>query len=258
MNKQLIKMGNEALDWCRTNDTKLLTGGTIIGMLTALATSNMATARVVRDFDAHPEWTIGDKIRHGVPHYIPSVIAASGSAYCAIKAENLNAGRIALLNAAIAASENSLNAIQSAMEKELPKSKVDKIKNEAHKEEFEKTAAVGDWEETGNGQFYFYEPWHGRKFKSSVNAIEKARLAVNNRILVENYASINDFYYELKINPIEAGSREGWNVQTGYLEINYDHFQWDDVNGETYPVCYLEYITKPRQDFHNPQRNTRW
>lgn len=94
---------------------------------------------------------------------------------------------------------------------------------------------------TGNGDTLIYDVLSGRYFRSSVNAVESAVNLINKRLLNEYMMSVNDFYNELEIPNIGAGTLIGWKSDKELMEITFD----SDVDKLGNPYLVLTYINQP-------------
>ena len=61
----------------------------------------------------------------------------------------------------------------------------------------------------------------------------------------EEYLSLNEFYYELGLEPTAVGDQLGWNSAYGGLEINYT----SKIAANDRPCIVLDYEIAPRYDY---------
>jgi hypothetical protein len=62
----------------------------------------------------------------------------------------------------------------------------------------------------------------------------------------EMYISLNEFYYEIGLNPISIGDDIGWNIDRGYIELNFSSQLTDDGN----PCLVIDYQVAPRYEYN--------
>lgn len=61
----------------------------------------------------------------------------------------------------------------------------------------------------------------------------------------EIYISLNDLYFELGLDNIKLGDELGWNIDKGYIDINFSSQL--DANGT--PCLVLDYRVAPVYDY---------
>ena len=62
----------------------------------------------------------------------------------------------------------------------------------------------------------------------------------------EMYISLNEFYYEIGLNPISIGDDLGWNIDHGYIELSFSSQLTDDGN----PCLVIDYQVTPRYEYN--------
>ena len=68
---------------------------------------------------------------------------------------------------------------------------------------------------------------------------------INETMVYEMYAALNDFYNEIGLSNTDMGDELGWNLDDGLLEISYGAMVADDGR----PCITLDYHIAPRYDF---------
>ena len=61
----------------------------------------------------------------------------------------------------------------------------------------------------------------GVYFKSNMNRLKEIENTLNSRMLRENYVLLEEFYEELEVNGGDIGSLLGWNIESGYIELEF-------------------------------------
>ena len=64
-------------------------------------------------------------------------------------------------------------------------------------------------------------------------------------MIYQNYISLNDFYYELGLDPVKNGSALGWNLDSGLIELDFSTCLAE--NDE--PCVVIDYLVGPRYEF---------
>ena len=232
---------------------EILVGTGIVGMTTAAVMAVKATPKameLLEDEKANLGTTYLTKkemIQAGWKPYIPSVALGAISAACIIAGTACNAKRSAALATVYAISENTLKRYQDEVVKAVGKEKADEIRKEVVKARIKDKPVIVDSDEsdfvtnTGHGNTLFYDTLSGRYFRSSTNAVDRAINNLNKSMLSDNFMTVNEFYNELEIPTIGAGSLIGWYVDKELADIFYSSDI--DANGQPY-VC-IEYRSMP-------------
>ena len=98
---------------------------------------------------------------------------------------------------------------------------------------------------TERGNTLCYDAVSGRYFKSDIDKLKKAANELNRQMRDEMYISLNDFYYEIGLNPVSIGDELGWNIDQGYIDLSFSSQLADDGT----PCLVIEYHIAPRYDF---------
>lgn len=86
-----------------------------------------------------------------------------------------------------------------------------------------RTGQVDQVYQTGHGVTKFFDAWSGRYFISDANYIKKVMNDFNQRLMSENYLSLNEFYEDLDLQPIDGGKELGWNTEYGLVDLYIDY-----------------------------------
>lgn len=144
--------------------------------------------------------------------YIPAVITGVMSTACVLGSRSVSARRNAALATAYQLSETALAEYKNKVVETVGEVKEREMREEIVKERVEKRPVqVEEIFDTGKGETLFHDYYSGRWFRSSVNAVEAAKNAVNANLNSYDYVSLNEFYDELGLPHIGLGNDLGWN-----------------------------------------------
>lgn len=181
--------------------------------------------------------------------YLPSVFFTGFSILCLVTSNKANAKQKAALATAYTLSETARRDFREKALERLGEKKVAEVDKEIAKEKVEKTPRPKEIIITeGGGEVLCLDTISGRYFKSSMEKIQKAANEVNRRMRNDLYIPLNDFYYEIGLEPIKIGNDLGWNIDDGYLEPTFSSIL--DSNGK--PCLVLDYVTCPIYIFGGP------
>ena len=241
----------------RTSITKhspeILTGIGIAGMITTTITAVRATPKALILIEERKEEIDVDKltpielIKTTWTCYIPAAITGGLSIICLIGASSVNARRNAAIATAYALSESALKEYQEKVIETIGEKKEQTVRDAIAKDKIDKNP-VSSREViiTEKGNTLCYDALSGRYFKSDIDKLKKAVNELNRRMRDEMYISLNEFYYEIGLNPTSIGDNLGWNIDYGYIELKFSSQLTDDGN----PCLVIDYQVTPRYDYN--------
>lgn len=80
---------------------------------------------------------------------------------------------------------------------------------------------VGEVIITGCGDVLCFDKLSGRYFHSDIETIRQKINELNRSLLTDMFISLNDFYYELGLAPIDLGYEVGFNIDKSLLKVNF-------------------------------------
>lgn len=263
MNKpNLLKMARDAQKKMDKYSPQILTGIGIAGMITTTVLAVKATPKALILIDdkkkelESDELTPVDTVKTVWKYYIPALITGTMSTVCLIGANSIGTRRIAALSTAYKISETALNEYKDAVLESVGEEKVKEIKEKVAEKKVSKNPVVQSQVVfTGNGDVLCYDSLSGRYFKSSVEKIRKAQNDINELLINEMYASLNDFYDCIGLEHTSLGRDLGWNIDsTRSLQIDFDTTLTDEkaeyqgINSGI-PCVVLNYNVGPKYEF---------
>jgi len=95
----------------------------------------------------------------------------------------------------------------------------------------------------GQGQVLCYDSLSGRYFRSDMETIRRSVNTMNQRLINETYISLNEFYDELGLRGTVLGEELGWDINKGYLTVDFSAQITPDTNE---PCIVLNYQAYPK------------
>ncbi len=238
----------------KKHSPEILTGIGIAGMITTTVMAVRATPKALRLIDEKKEeletdeLTPKETIQAAWPCYIPAAITGTVSIACLIGASSVNIRRRAALATAYSLSESALKEYQEKVVETIGKKKEESIRDAVAKDKIEKNP-VSSREViiTEKGNTLCYDAVSGRYFKSDIDKLKKAENELNRRMRDEMYISLNDFYYEIGLKGTSIGDEIGWNIDKGYINLDFSSQLAEDGT----PCLVIGYYVEPRYDFRN-------
>jgi len=232
---------------------EILTGIGIAGMITTTIMAVRATPKALILIEERKEEIDADKltpielIKTTWTCYIPAAITGGLSVICLIGASSVNARRNAALATAYTLSESALKEYQEKVIETIGEKKEKSVRDAIAKDRIdENPVSSREVIITEKGNTLCYDSISGRYFKSDIDKLKKAENELNRRMIEEMYISLNEFYYEIGLNPTSIGDDIGWNIDRGYIELNFSSQLTDDGN----PCLVIDYQVAPRYEYN--------
>lgn len=233
---------------------EILTGVGIAGMITTTFLAVKATPKaylLVNDRKDELEvekLPVTELVKTTWKCYIPAAVTCSVSVACLIGASSVNLKRNAALATAYKLSEAALSEYKDAVIETIGEKKEKAVRDKVAEERIKKNpVSTNEIIVTGNGTTLCYDSLGNRYFQSNIQKIENAKNKLNEKMLNENYVSLNDFYDELGMGPIKIGEDLGWNIFTDRLiDISFSAQLADDGT----PCLVIDYSVAPRYNYY--------
>ena len=255
---KLVKLVTQAKSVTRKHSPEILTGLGIAGMITGAIMAVKATPKaldIMADIkEQHMEDTdkkaySKDIITKVAPVYIPSVLVGGISIACLIGASSVNMRRNAALATAYSLSETALREYQEKVVETIGEKKEEAVRSAVAKDNLDRNPVVNnEIIITGNGDTLCYDLLCKRYFTSNVDKLRKIENELNRRMRSENYISLNEFYYEVGLDDMGLGYEFGWNIDKGYIELEFSA-QLVEKDGKEVPCIVVGFANKPDYDY---------
>ena len=145
-------------------------------------------------------------------------------------------------------SESTLRDYQKKVVETIGEKKEQTVRDAVAKERLEKNPVENkEVIVTAKGDTLCFDAVSGRYFKSDIDKLKKAENELNRQMRDEMYISLNDFYYEVGLEPIKLGDDLGWNIDNGYIDLRFS----SQLATDGTPCLVIDYGYGPRYDFRN-------
>lgn len=231
---------------------EILTGIGIAGMITTTILAVKATPKAIKLIEAEKQAkhvdTLSpvDTVKTVWKCYIPAAMTGVSSIACLIGSNAINAKRNAALTTVYTLSEMARNEYKEKVIETIGEKKERTIKEKVDAERIKKDpVSKKEVIITEKGTTLCYDHVFGRYFKSDIDIINRAMNKINREIVINMYASLNDFYAELGLSPVEMGYELGWNIDDGTIEIEPSSQLADDGT----PCLVIDYNIPPKYNY---------
>ena len=154
--------------------------------------------------------------------YIPAAVTGVTSTACLIGASSVSARRNAALATAYNLTKVALSDYKDAVVETIGEKKEQTVRDTVAKKKIERDPVTNtEVIVTERGTTLCYDAVFGRYFRSDIDTIKRAVNELNRNIVSSMYASLNEFYDEIGLPPIEIGDKLGWNMDDGQIEVDF-------------------------------------
>ena len=154
--------------------------------------------------------------------YIPAAVSGAMSTACLIGASSVSARRNAALATAYNLTKVALNDYKDAVVETIGEKKEQVVRDTVAKKKIERDPVTNtEVIVTERGTTLCYDAVFGRYFRSDIDTIKRAVNELNRNVVSSMYASLNEFYDEIGLPPIEIGDKLGWNMDDGQIEVDF-------------------------------------
>lgn len=230
----------------------ILTGMGVAGMVTTTVLAVRATPKALTlinqaEDEKGDNLTPVETVKACWKCYIPAATTGIVSTACLIGANSVHARRNAALATAYKLSETALSEYRDKVVETIGEKKEKAIRDEINKDKVDNNpVSQNKVILTDRGNTLCYDPLSDRYFKSDIYRIEKAQNIFNKRLLDEMYLSLNEFYDEIDLKHIDLGEDVGWEVNKGFMEINFSSQITDDGT----PCVVIDHLIPPHYGFN--------
>jgi len=236
----------------KKHSPEILTGLGIAGMVTTTILAVKATPKAIRLVENRmrdegvTDLNAIETVKTTWKCYIPAMTIGVISIGCLIGATSENLRRNAALAAAYTISESALKEYKNKVVEEIGEKKEKVIRDAIAKDHIDKNpVSKNEVIFTDKGDTLCYDKLSGRYFRSDIEKIKKAENEMNRQMRYENYISLNEFYYELGLGSIKIGDDIGWNIDSGYIDLNFS----SQLSENGTPCLVVDYNVAPRYEY---------
>lgn len=202
----------------KRHSPELLTGAAVVGVIVSIRCAARAAIVVdealdtaKEDIEAEPDKE--DEIKKDtaiviVKECAKPVVSGAITIFCIISSNRISASRQVALASMCTASQSALLEYKTATKKVAGKKKAEDIDYEAYNEKIDDSAILN----TGFGNDLCCEAITGQVFYSDINRVMSDWLALEETMLEGEDICVNDWLYDLKIEPSSVGDNLLWRI----------------------------------------------
>lgn len=235
------------------NAPGILVGVGIVGMAGTTILAVKATPKAIilieekkKELKAESLTTV-ETIKTTWKCYIPAAVTGVMSTACLIGASSVSARRNAALATAYNITKVALNDYKDAVVETIGEKKEQIVRDTASKKKIERDPVTStEVVVTERGTTLCYDAVFGRYFRSDIDTIKRAVNELNRNIVSSMYASLNEFYDEIGLPPIEIGDKLGWNMDDGQIEVDFS----SQLAADGTPCLVISFNVAPNYEYY--------
>lgn len=232
------------------NGPVILTTVASLGVVSTAALAVRATPEALRRI--HPpegppeELTKQEMIKRAWSLYIPALSVGAVTIACVVMLNSVHTKRQAALASVYSLTEKAFKEYQEKVIEQHGANKEQKVRdsiaqdrvnaNPVGKNEVVVLAPEG---------VLFYDSISGRYFKSTVESVRRSVNTLNETLIYEMSASLNEFYHLIGLEQTRIGDELGWKLDNGQLEVGFSTVMSEDDK----PCISLDYKTQPIHNY---------
>ena len=263
MNIKISDIFSNTGKYLKKHEPELLVGIGIAGMISTTIMAVKATPKALelieleKKYPSHNGETLSEAvktksltrteiIKAGWKPYLPSIILGTASITCIIGGTTINTKRNAALTTAYAITENAFTTYKNKVIETIGEKKEKNLRGKIAEDNVKNDPPVSSQVViTSRGNTLCKDSISERYFRTDIDKVRKAINELNRRMTIENYISLDEFYYELNLKPMKHADRLGWSIDDGLLEVYFNACMAD--NDE--PCVVLDYNIYPKYGY---------
>lgn len=234
------------------NSPTILTGVAVTGVLATTVYAVKGTPQAAQDIsfaqseqlEILTKWEI---VRLTWRYYIPALCIGAATIACIVGANSISTRRNAALVSVYSLTEKALHEYKTKVVETLGEKKERAIRDDIAQDRVNaEPVSTREVIITGNGDVLCFDTLSSRYFQSSIENMRKAQNDINEQVINDSYATLNDFYQKLGLRDTTLGEDLGWKTDK-LMDITFSTTMSDDNR----PCIALEYPVKPTDDYHS-------
>lgn len=186
------------------------------------------------------------KVKTTWKFYIPAGLMTGATIACVIGANSVNTRRNAAIMSAYSLTDKAFQEYKEKVVEQIGEKKEQAVRDDIAKDRLEANPVSDPSTVVIHGEKTLcYDGVTGRYFESDMQTLRKAVNDINEKCINEVYASQNDFYRLIGLDPIAIGEEIGWRSDH-LLDISYS----SHLTGDGVPCLSLDYLVGPIRGYY--------
>lgn len=237
----------------KRNSSTILTFAGAAGVIATTVTAVKATPKALALLDSAKEEKGGELTKLEVvkiagPAYIPSAIIGASTLACIFGANVLNHRAQASIMSAYALADQSLKDYKKKVNELYGEDAGTQVRAGIAKDKYDAQEIARPEE----GKRLYYDFYSSRYFEATPAAVKTAEYELNRKLMMDDCAYLNEWYYLLDIEPLEHGLDFGWSTCANsdmYWQTWVDFHHEKVVMDDGLECIIVTFNQEPYQDF---------
>lgn len=191
------------------------------------------------------ELTKFETIRYGWMTYIPAIGAGIVTITCVVGSQSINARRQAALISGVTIIDTAFREYREKVTEQIGLKGEEKVRDAIAQDKVNRNPINSEVVILGKGEVLFMDSFTERYFMSDMESIRQAQNDLNQEMLQQSYASLNDFYQLVGLSPTTLGNEMGWNADV-MLDLSFSAKITEDKR----PCIVINYNLAPVRDYY--------
>ena len=233
----------------------ILTGTAIAGTITTAVVASRDTIRAQNAYfdaldvklDKYDEnLTKLEVVKTVAPCYIPTMLTAGATITAIVGAHTTGTSKIAAYSSAYTMAQEAAHLYRNKVREVVGEQRAAEIDERVGQAQVERSKDTPANVIVGTGEALCMDGFSGRYFTSTMERIRKAQNDLNYKLLNEVYASLNDWYEYLDLDPIGAGDELGW-TSNHQLDLSFS----STLTEGGHPCLVINFRNEPLANYRN-------
>lgn len=220
----------------KRNSATILTCVGAVGVVATAVLTAKATPRAIVLLEEAKEEKGDDLtkleiVKTVAPVYVRPVIIGAATVTCIFGANVLNKRQQAAIMSAYALLDRSYKDYKDKVEELYGSETSERVREELAKDKYEEDKPSAPTDDT----ILVYDTFADRYFESTIEALQRAEYRLNRDIYMRGWATLDEFYELLGLEPLEGSSILGWSeggnmtrYWQGWVDFNHHKVVHDD------------------------------
>ncbi len=196
----------------KRNSGTILTCVSAVGVIATTVTAVRATPKALSLLEKarkeNPEELSKlDIVKIAGPAYIPSVVLGVSTLACIFGANILNQRSQASLMSAYALLDSGYKDYRKKVDNLFGEEGGAQVRAEIAKDKYEEQPV-----KVHDGNLLYYDFYSGRYFEATPSFVKTAEYELNRKLMMDDCAYLNEWYYLLDVEPLKHGLDFGWST----------------------------------------------
>ena len=197
-----------------------------------------------------------DVVKEVAVLYLPATLMGAASIAAFVSANTVSVKRLTATSAALTATEEAFRTYRNKVVEQIGEKKAAEVIAKIAEDKVKKNPPKIDDNDTegmpvivtGDGDTLCYESYTGKYFKSNIDKLRRIETKLNQKLIHEDFVTLNDMYDEIGLPPVQLGDQLGWNAMDDTIDFHISSTIIDKDDREV-TCTVLDLLDPPRERY---------